>query len=197
MLLRERKPAPQIYGITLSRGEATAAANYYEKVWVCDIEAGFPPDLLQHRFDAIIFSHVLEHLRDPASLVATSTELLQDGGDLVIAVPNVVSWRQRWKFVLGGFDYEETGIMDETHLRFFTFLSAEKYLLARASNLECVEKRAEGSVPLWFFRRYLIPASLSAAIDRFGVRQWPNLFGSQTLIKARKRVGSRVSLGET
>ncbi len=190
-LLGHRDPAPQVYGVTMFPDEARVAATYLENVWVCDIEKGFPAELLQRRFDTIIFSHVLQHLREPAKTVAQATELLIDGGDLLIAVPNVVSWRQRWKLMLRQFQYEQTGIMDEVRLRFFTFMTADKFLLAQASKLDCLEKRAEGSVPLWILRRYLFPASLSAAIDKLGVRLWPNLFGLQVFIKARKRMTSQ------
>jgi hypothetical protein len=102
-------------------------------------------------------------------------------------VPNVVNWRQRVKLLRGEFEYERTGVMDETHLRFFTFSNADRCLLAQATQIDCVEKRADGSVPLWLLRRYLFPRWLSANLDRVGVRLWPNLFASQVLVKGRKR----------
>jgi 2-polyprenyl-3-methyl-5-hydroxy-6-metoxy-1,4-benzoquinol methylase len=192
-LIRHRSPGTRVYGITLSPAEARAAAAHLEKVWICDIEQGLPGELSQFRFDAIIFSHVLEHLRNPAGIVAEVTPLLRDGGCMLIAVPNIVNWRQRFKLLRGEFQYERDGIMDETHLRFFTFFTADRYLLAQTPQIDCVEKRADGSVPLWVFRRYCFPRKLSAALDRVGVRLWPNLCGSQVLIKGIKRGATDVS----
>jgi len=192
-LIRRENPAARIYGITISTEEAKAAANHFDRVWVCDIEERFPEELSQFQFDAIIFSHVLEHLRDPAWVVAESNHFLRDGGCMLIAVPNVVNWRQRFKLLRGEFQYERDGTMDETHLRFFTFFTADRYLLAQASQIDCVEKRADGSVPLWVLRRYLFPKRLSAALDRTGVHLWPNLFGSQVLLKGRKRGAANLS----
>lgn len=186
-LIRRANPAAKLFGITISAEEARAAADHIDKVWVCDVEEGFPEELSRFQFDAIIFSHVLEHLRDPARIVAASIRFLRDGGSMLIAVPNVVNWRQRWKLLLGQFEYEQSGTMDETHLRFFTFHTADRYLLSQAPQLECVEKRADGSVPLWVLRRYLLPKGLSRTLDENGVRFWPNLFGAQVLIAARKR----------
>jgi 2-polyprenyl-3-methyl-5-hydroxy-6-metoxy-1,4-benzoquinol methylase len=185
-LMRRTNPAAKLFGITISAEEARVAADHFDKVWVCDVEEGFPEELSRFQLDAIIFSHVLEHLRDPARVVAASTRLLRDGGSIFIAVPNVVNWRERWKLLLGRFEYEQSGTMDETHLRFFTFHTADRYLLSQAPQLKCVEKRADGSVPLWVFRRYLFPKGLSRALDGIGVRNWPNLFGAQVLIAARK-----------
>lgn len=192
-IIGRRNPYTRVYGITVSPKEARAAAAHLEKVWVCDIEDGFPAELSRFNFDAILFSHVLEHLRDPATVVAEATHLLRDGGCVLIAVPNVVNWRQRLKLLRGEFQYERDGVMDETHLRFFTFFTADRYLLAQAPEIDCVEKHADGSVPLWVLRRFVFPRRLSAALDRVGVRLWPNLFGSQVLLKGRKRATTKLS----
>ncbi len=192
-LIRRDKPTAKIYGITMSSEEARVAGIHFDRVWVCDVEERFPEQLSKFRFDAIIFSHVLEHLRDPAGVVAAATELLKHDGCMLIAVPNVVNWRQRFKLLRGEFQYERDGTMDETHLRFFTFFTADQYLFAQVPQIDCVEKRADGSVPLWVLRRYLFPRRLSAALDRVGVRLWPNLFGSQVLLKGRKRGAENLS----
>ena len=113
---------------------------------------------------------------------------------MLVAVPNAVNWRQRLRLLRGEFEYERAGVMDETHLRFFTFFTADRYLFARAPQIDCVEKRVDGGVPLWLLRRYLFPRWMSAALDRVGVGLWPNLFGSQVFVKGRKRgAGNRIN----
>jgi hypothetical protein len=74
-------------------------------------------------------------------------------------------------------------------LRFFTFLTADRYLLAKSAELKLVSKTVTGSVPLWWLRRYILPASWSARLDQIGCRLWPNLFGDQVLMKAIKEIG--------
>lgn len=182
---REFNPS-SIDGITQSSAEAEIAGVYLDRSWVFDIERDFPPEFAGRMFDTMIFSHVLEHMREPADVLARFARHLAPGGAVLIAVPNIVVWRQRLRFLRGSFDYEPMGLMDETHLRFITFRTAERVLLSQSPELEIIEKSVEGSVPLWILRRHVFPASWSAAIDRWGERQWPNLFGGQILIKARK-----------
>ncbi len=183
-LLKARFPAATIDGISVSAAEAEAAASVLDRHWVFDIEHGIPADLAGSSFDTLIFSHVLEHLREPERALASFVELLEPGGQVVIAVPNVLFWRQRLKFIAGKFEYEAAGILDDTHLRFFTWFTADSYLLKRCPGLELTHKRASGSVPLWWLRRQVLPARLCAAIDRAGCRWFPNLFGGQVLIRA-------------
>ena len=176
-----------IYGITLSTSEARIAQQYMKNCWTADIERDLPADILNMRFDALIFSHVLEHLRDPGEVIARYISLLREGGEVLIAVPNILSWRYRMQFLMGRFEYESFGTLDETHLRFFTFISADRNLLRLVPELYVISKTVEGSVPLWILRRYVFPKFMSDWIDRLGCRYFPNLFGEQILIKAVKR----------
>ena len=183
-LLRRRDPRTEVYGITGSEREAAAARAHVARCWVADLERGLPADAGARQYDAVLLCHVLEHLRDPADLVARAVALLRPGGACVIAVPNVLVWFQRAKFLLGRFEYEPAGIMDETHLRFFTFDTAARYLLAKSPSLTVVRRRSDGSVPLGVLRRRVLPESVAARIDAAGCRAFPNLVGWQVLIKA-------------
>lgn len=186
-LIRARYPDAQISGVTVSPAEAEVAKAVLDTCWIFDIEGGeLPPVLQSTRFDTLVFSHVLEHLRDPAVVLARFVTLLQPGGQVLIAVPNVLGWRQRLQFLYGRFEYESAGVLDDTHLRFFTYFTADRYLLNNCTELHVVHKSVTGSVPLWWLRRYVLPASWSAKIDQFGCKRWPNLFGGQVLIKAIK-----------
>jgi hypothetical protein len=121
-------------------------------------------------------------------VVARLVERLRPGGQLVIAVPNLASWRTRWQLLMGNFHYEDFGVFDNTHLRFFTHRTAASHLLADSPGMVGVASSAEGSVPLWPFRN-LLGTKLSAWLDALGCRHWPNLFGSQILVHARKAGG--------
>jgi 2-polyprenyl-3-methyl-5-hydroxy-6-metoxy-1,4-benzoquinol methylase len=185
-LLCARDPHKSIFGITASEAEAAAARRHMEACWVGDIEREWPSEACERLYDVLLFSHVLEHTRDPERVLARGVELLRPGGHCVIAVPNVLHWRQRWEFVRGRFEYQSGGTMDSTHLRFYSYETAATALLAQAPDLRVVKAAAPGSVPLGPLRhRWLSPAS-RLRIDAWGSRRWPNLFGGQVLIKARK-----------
>lgn len=186
-LLKSRQPDCQVYGITHSRAEADLARQHMEHCWVFNIEKDIPCELSDQMFEAMIFSHVLEHLRDPAKVIARFTALLRKGGIILIAVPNVLSWRTRFQFLIGRFEYESAGALDDTHLRFFTYHTADKFLLAKSPGLEVIHKAAQGGVPLWLLRRFVFPKKWCEWIDAWGCRHWPNLFGGQVLLKVTKQ----------
>jgi 2-polyprenyl-3-methyl-5-hydroxy-6-metoxy-1,4-benzoquinol methylase len=183
-LLKSKYPGCEVHGITHSSAEAKIARQLMTACWVFDIEGDIPEDLRSMRFDAVILSHVLEHLRDPAAILEKFAKLLRPGGCAIIAVPNTLSWAMRWQFIRGRFEYQLDGVLDDTHLRFFTYFTADKYLLAKSPELKLVSKSVTGSVPQWWLRRYLLPKSLSRCIDALGCRFWPNLFGDQVILKA-------------
>jgi hypothetical protein len=117
----------------------------------------------------------------------TGTTSLNSGGQVLIPVPNILSWRMRLQFLRGVFEYESAGELDDTHLRFCTYFTADQYLFSKSPDLEVTHKTASGSVPLWWLRRHVLPQAWSEHIDQCGCRHWPNLFGGQVLIMAVKR----------
>ena len=175
----------KFYGITISPSEREIASGLMEDCWVDDVETSSLDCIKGQMFDAIVFSHILEHLREPASVVSKFLPFLKSNGKVLVAVPNVALWRQRLQFLAGRFDYEEEGVLDNTHLRFFTYYSADKYLL-NDHELRLVEKKVEGSVPLWLLRRRILPRNICAFLDARGGAIFPNLFGGQVLLKAEK-----------
>lgn len=186
-LIKSRYPECDVFGITHSAVEADLARRHMAQCWVFDIESELPADLVNKPFDVLIFSHVLEHLQDPAVVLARFSRLLRSGGVVLMAVPNVLSWRMRLQFLRGNFEYESAGVLDDTHLRFFTYFTADQYLLSKSPDLQVTTKAASGSVPLWWLRRYVFPRRWAEYIDQWGCRHWPNLFGGQVLIRAVKQ----------
>jgi 2-polyprenyl-3-methyl-5-hydroxy-6-metoxy-1,4-benzoquinol methylase len=71
-------------------------------------------------YDALIISEVLEHLTDPWRVVRDLAACLKPGSQVFASSPNVAHWRVVRSLLLGRFDYEESGVMDRTHLRWFT-----------------------------------------------------------------------------
>lgn len=85
--------------------------------------------LASRRFHVLVFSDVLEHLANPAHILKSYLAFLDDAGTVIVSVPNVAAWNIRLRLLFGMFDYTDTGILDRTHLRFFTFKTAQKMLL--------------------------------------------------------------------
>jgi glycosyltransferase involved in cell wall biosynthesis len=80
------------------------------------------------RFDRALLLDVLEHLIHPENLLAEAKETLNGQGKLIVSVPNVANITVRLMLLLGKFDYTERGILDRTHLRFFTRKTARQFL---------------------------------------------------------------------
>lgn len=82
-------------------------------------------------FDCIIFADILEHLCEPLFILKYYLRFLKDNGRVLVSLPNTVVWTNRIMFLFGKFEYTDTGILDNDHLRFFTFKTA-KFLIKSA-----------------------------------------------------------------
>lgn len=117
-----------VWGIESNNNAAITAKHRIDRVIVGDLQ-NIPliaSKIGPLRFDHLIFSDVLEHLYNPFSTLRAYSNFLKVGGHLYISVPNVVVWNNRLKILFGSFDYQPTGVMDRTHIRFFTYKSARE-----------------------------------------------------------------------
>ena len=185
-LIKISHPGCKIFGITHSEAEAKLARRFMDECWVFDLDF-FDKNIEKYQFDVLFLSHVLEHLKDPSTILKNLVKQLSTNGIVLIAVPNTLNWRTRIEFIQGRFEYEAGGILDNTHLRFFTYHTADRYLLEKCQNIKILSKTVTGSFPLWILRRYIFPTKWSNSIDKWACNLWPNLFGSQVLISAIKQ----------
>ena len=110
-----------VTGVEQSAEAAERARAHCERVIVGDAENLVYEELLgDTRFDVIIFADVLEHLRAPSVLLGRLRPFLVDGGCVVASIPNIAHGSVRLALLNGDFRYRATGLLDETHLRFFT-----------------------------------------------------------------------------
>lgn len=170
-----------IDGVTMSLEEAALALPIMNKVSVHNLEHGLPKEL-EGPYDVVIASHVLEHIFDPKVVLNDVRDKLTPSGNLIIALPNIMMFRYRWRLLLGKFDYEPGGIMDDTHVRWYTFDSAKKLL--HSAGFDVIHASATGHFPFGPLRR-IIPAALLSRLDTFFCSIWPGLFGSQLIYLAR------------
>ena len=118
--LRDRRGAT-VVGVELDAEAAQLAVPYTERLLVGDAEElDLETELGGERFDAILFADVLEHLRDPAALLKRVRPLVAENGVVIASIPNVAHASVRLALLGGSFRYREWGLLDETHLRFFT-----------------------------------------------------------------------------
>lgn len=86
------------------------------------------------KFDVILLADVLEHLVDPFTALALLKKYLSKNGKILISVPNIANFSIRLQVLLGNFNYQDYGILDKTHLHFYTKKSIEDLL--KKVNLE-------------------------------------------------------------
>jgi len=103
---------------------AAVAEVHTDRIVVGDAEDPAVWAQLPGPFDVLLFMHVLEHLVDPWDVLRRARASVAPGGRTIGLLPNVACWRVRKALAGGTFEYEETGILDRTHLRFFTLPSA-------------------------------------------------------------------------
>lgn len=111
---------PQVVGIEIDPDAAEEARQFCSAVLNCDLNKDGWAEAVAGSFDLITFGDVLEHLLDPARTLREAKRLLRPGGRILISLPNIAHWSIRAKLLLGRFEYQKTGLMDYTHLRFFT-----------------------------------------------------------------------------
>ncbi len=109
-----------VTGFEYSPAAAAQAAAYCERIVVGDIEDERLWEGLDGPYDVAVFADVLEHLRDPDRVLQRTRTWLSPGGRVLVSIPNIAHHSIRWQLLHGHFDYTESGLLDETHLRFFT-----------------------------------------------------------------------------
>jgi 2-polyprenyl-3-methyl-5-hydroxy-6-metoxy-1,4-benzoquinol methylase len=118
-----------VVGIELDPEMAVKAEAFTERMVVGDIDKlDLDAELGKERFDAIVAADVLEHLRDPLQVLNDLKKFLKPDGCFVISFPNVAHGSVRLSLLAGRFDYQDIGLLDSTHLRFFTRESFEELL---------------------------------------------------------------------
>ena len=174
-----------VTGIEQDSGMAELARPHCRTMVVADIEALEIDNL--GPFDAIVFGDVLEHLRDPRSVLEHLSRLLKPDGKILISLPNVANIWVRLNLLFGRFNYSRVGIIDESHLRFFTLKSAKE--LAADAGLDVISATAT-PIPL----PLILPAtSKGRAFSFLQVLNWgltrlrKTLLGYQFILVCRPR----------
>jgi predicted TPR repeat methyltransferase len=164
-------------------GQMATLAGRYDAVLIADLDqiASLPAPL-----DGVLLADVLEHLRAPDELLALAARGLASEGKIFVSIPNVANLAVRLHLLLGRFEYQDRGILDRTHVRFYTRKTARQLL--ESAGLRILHEAAtpvpvREALPRW-------PAPVLGVLEAAALALtplWPTLLGYQFIFVAEKR----------
>lgn len=168
--LRELNKAEELIGIEIYQPAAEEASLYYNKIFQDDIESFELP--FEKYFDYVICGDILEHLRDPWKMVERIHGWLKPGGSLIASIPNIRYWQILTDLILfGKWEYVDAGILDNTHLRFFTRKSFNKLL--QDANYDC------------YHEEMVIHGNKKNIANKITIGLFKEFLGSQVIVMAK------------
>jgi 2-polyprenyl-3-methyl-5-hydroxy-6-metoxy-1,4-benzoquinol methylase len=143
----------------------------YKKLWNCTVEEFVSEFSEAELFDVILLGDVLEHIDYPEKVLRALKKYLKPNGFFVISMPNIAHYSIRFNLFFGKWEMSDSGILDRTHLRFYTIESAKKMIESAGLRVEQIRPSAGG-------------------MERFGINKllgvgqkllffWPTLFAYQ------------------
>ena len=174
-----------IVGIEPNRDRAQAA----RQLGLVVVNGFYSDDVVKKHgtFDYVLFADVLEHIEDPSALLTAVTTALKPDGRVIASVPNVAHWSIRLKLLFGSFNYEPSGLMDATHLRWFTKKSLIH--LFKTSGYDVTDLYPSAGAWMQDYRHTplgLLPLSLRALVLNKLGSLFHGLFACQHVLSARK-----------
>lgn len=173
----------RLFGIEPNPAWAQIASPFYEKMWVCSVSE-IDQELLEG-FDVVVLGDILEHLPDPEIVLNKLVECQPSNALFIISVPNIANLWVRLNLLMGHFDYTDRGILDRTHLRFFTRRTLIHMI--QNSRLDILSIQVT-PIPLELVSRFFLTVPgrfVHAVLARF--THWlPTLLGYQFVVQARK-----------
>lgn len=146
-----------------------------------DLNQGIPTEV-GSGFSCVLAADVLEHLVRPRNLLEQMSNVVDPSGTVILSVPNFGHWYPRFRVLFGKFGYDQRGILDATHLCFFTRASIKKLVVKSGFEIVRVTQAGMPFDVLGLTSRVLAPVR---GTDRFLARIWPSMFSYQTIIEAR------------
>jgi 2-polyprenyl-3-methyl-5-hydroxy-6-metoxy-1,4-benzoquinol methylase len=172
---------------------AASEKSSLDRYYSADLDNGITPVIRQlkgERFTRAILLDVLEHLKRPETILDECHEILERDGQLIISVPNIANIVVRMSLLFGEFNYTERGILDKTHLRFFTRKTARQMVESRGYRI--LEEQMT-VIPIELICK--VPAQnpfmrLLNTVLRGLTWMAPSLFGYQIMFVARPEPGA-------
>lgn len=162
---RRLNPRARLLGIDMDAEVAEIAAQRLDEVAVVDVEQNPLPFALDRPIDCIIYGDVLEHLKDPWHVLRRHAEALSDDGTMLICVPNLEHWSFADRLLRGTWKYEPSGLLDETHLRWFSLETMREGFLAIGLVPCDVHPRVNNAAAAEEFTARIAPGLTALGID--------------------------------
>ena len=181
-------------GVTISWQEAEHAAPHYRRIEVADLNTADLSDLFGgQRYSVIVCADVLEHIGRPTRVLDSCRELLADDGVLLLSVPNVAYIGLLGELLQGEFRYRIEGLLDHTHVRFFTRRSLLRMLEENGWHTDLVEPVTLDLTESEFQVAF---DSLPPPVRRY-LLAMPDNLTYQFVVRARAKVPGMSALGNS
>jgi O-antigen biosynthesis protein len=149
-----QKKGCMVTGVEINTDAAKVAEKYCERVIIADLDFVSVTDILPcQMFDVAVFGDILEHLRNPWKILSETRKILKKDGYVIASIPNIAHAAIRLSLLQGRFDYTDFGILDNTHIRFFTRKTVEE-LFTKAGYSVAIVARTKLDI---FSESHLIP----------------------------------------
>lgn len=152
-------------GIEPDAGDYNKAKRVLRRVANGFAEEALKSSFKNQKYDYVVFLDVVEHLYNPVATLKLVKSNLKKGGSIIFSIPNMAHVSVRLMLLKGNFEYGETGLLDKTHLHFYTLREIERvfadagYIISRLDN-------TEATYP---------PALITDQLRRLGIRKTPKL----------------------
>lgn len=156
----------------------------FDQVLITDLET---LERLPKNVDAIVLADVLEHLRDAPSILKLVKQSLAQDGRLLVSVPNIANITVRIGLLFGVFEYRDRGILDNTHLRFYTLGTIRREIENAGFRIVAIRG---SSVPIRLIIGRFTPEPILRLGERMLIgitRVWRSLFAYQIIVVAEPR----------
>lgn len=182
----------RVFAVEIDEASARTAAAHADDVAVADLDVADIGDVVgDRRFDVVVMGDVLEHLRRGERLLDALPDVLEDGGSIVVSVPNVAHGDVRLMLAGGEWTYRDLGLLDTTHVRFFTRATMVALLTEAGFGIEVLHRTCK---PLLETELDVDVSSVpDELIDWISTRDEATTY--QFVVRARPGVGHTAAIG--
>lgn len=132
------KKSCKTWGVDNDPEAVKKADEYCEETALCDLNKCKRIPFERNGFDYVLMLDVIEHLTNPENILSAIRENIKKDGRLIISTPNFAHASVRWMMARGKLEYTETGMMDRTHVHFYTRQSFEETLSRAGYRVDCM-----------------------------------------------------------